>query len=101
MSPPKLVKCNLCGHSIRWMKTPLGKSIPIDPQPSQFGGNIVIRDGLVVVLKKGEQPYDDEEKYKAHFTTCTVAIANRKKIAREKKEAERKAAEPPSLFDVD
>jgi len=95
----KLAPCRLCNHSIRWLKTPAGKSIPVDPQPAQFGGNIVIRDGLAVVLKKDEEAYDDEEVFRSHFVTCTVAIANRKKIAREKKEAERKAKEPPSLFD--
>jgi len=81
-----------------WLSTITGKSIPLDPNPVQFGGNIVVRDGLAVVLKKNEPSDDAEPRYRAHFMTCKVSIANRKKVAAEKKEAERKAKEPPSLF---
>lgn len=94
-----LQKCRQCGHSLLWIKTEAGKPIPLDPNPVEYGGNIVLRDNVAHVLKKGEPTDPDEPRYRAHFVTCPVANANRKKIAAEKKEADRKAAEPPSLFE--
>lgn len=94
-----LQKCRLCSHSIMWLSTATGKKMPVDPNPVEYGGNLVIRDNMVHVLKKGDPSDPDEPRYRAHFATCKVAEANRKKIAAEKKAAERKAAEPPSLFE--
>jgi hypothetical protein len=80
------------------LETANQKKIPVDPNPVEWGGNIVIRSDVAVVLKKDEATLPDEPRYRSHFVTCKVAAANRKKVAAEKKEAEKKAKQPPSLF---
>ena len=47
--------CRKCGHEIIWLKTKLGKNIPIDPKPGQ-----AVDDNTI---------YDKRE-HACHFDTC-------------------------------
>ena len=68
--------CRSCGARITWLKTPGGKSIPVDEDPTE-DGNIVIdveRCQLVArVFKDAEHAKAagaEEPRYKSHFATC-------------------------------
>lgn len=90
--------CKSCNARIYWCKTVKGSKMPIDPTPVQFGGNIVIRDDVVHVLKKDEPTLPDEKRYRAHFMTCASAKKHRKDKKAAERDAAKKAKEPPTLF---
>lgn len=73
----ELAKCRSCAASIMWVKTPKGKSMPVDAAEVEYGGNIVIRDGVAIILKMGEPSEAGEKRYKSHFATCVNAAAHR------------------------
>lgn len=68
--------CRSCQARITWLKTPGGKSIPVDEDPSE-NGNIVIDvvDSQLVasVFKNAEMARafsPEEPRYVSHFVTC-------------------------------
>lgn len=63
------VKCGRCPAQIIWLKTPNGKSMPLDAEPRPEG-NVVIRDGLAVVLKLAEFATAEKRRFVAHWSTC-------------------------------
>lgn len=73
------VPCSSCGAGILWIKTPRGKSMPLDATPDP-AGNVVIRDGLAVVLTASEKakPLDGKRRFLAHWATCPSAASHRK-----------------------
>lgn len=75
---PPVARCKSCGAEMRWCKTPRGSSMPIDAEPVEFGGNVVIRRGTAIVLKKGEASYPKEPRYRSHFATCPNSAKHRR-----------------------
>ncbi len=73
------VPCGSCQAPILWIKTPKGKSMPLDATPRP-DGNVVIRDGLAVVLTAIEkaQPLDGQRRFLAHWISCPNAASHRK-----------------------
>lgn len=71
-------QCNSCNKPIQWVKTPNGRIMPLDPEPVQYGGNIVIRNGVAIVLLKGEPAEAGEKIYRSHFATCSSSRQHRK-----------------------
>jgi len=72
------IKCRTCGARIFWGRTVNNKSTPIDAKPVEFGGNVVLRDGVAVVLNKDEPSLPGEKRYRNHFSTCGQAAQHRK-----------------------
>lgn len=62
-----------------WIKTPKNKSMPLDATPNP-DGNVVIRDGLAVVLTALEKakPLDGQRRFLAHWASCPTAAKHRK-----------------------
>lgn len=71
-----LSKCKSCGASIRWAKTPTGKSMPLDFEPAA-DGNIVLIDGLATAASPMEL-LSGKPVFRSHFATCPNAQAHRK-----------------------
>jgi hypothetical protein len=69
--------CASCSASILWIRTPKGKAMPLDATPNP-NGNVVIRDGLAVVLNLAELETTTERKWLAHWASCPNAIGHRK-----------------------
>ncbi len=74
--------CRSCRRPIRWCKTPLGKRMPIDPDPVSTG-NLEIEDPrfdmpLVTYIKK-DTPPNGQDRYTSHFATCPNAQHHRRK----------------------
>lgn len=92
-------ECRSCGAMILFAVTERGKYMPLDEKPVEFGGNIVLREGLAHVLAKGEPSNQGEARYRTHFQTCKRAAAHRKRVAaRKAKKAEAEKPKPPTLF---
>ncbi len=73
------VPCSSCGAPILWIKTPKDKSMPLDATPDPKG-NVVIRDGLAVVLTLDEiaKLLDGKRRFMPHWATCEHAAQHRK-----------------------
>lgn len=69
--------CASCQAPIFWVRTPKGKSMPLDFTPDP-DGNVVIRDRLAHVLKAGELLVQGERRFTSHFATCANAAQHRK-----------------------
>lgn len=70
--------CRSCDAPIRWVKTATGRSMPIDPKPTQ-DGNLVIVDGVAKIYKPGEDgALFAPEKFLSHFASCPNAPAWRR-----------------------
>lgn len=75
--------CSSCGANIVWIKTPKGKSMPLDATPNPEG-NVVIRDGLAVVLTAAEKavvPSVGPRRWLPHWVGCPSAQTHRKEKA--------------------
>lgn len=59
--------CRSCGAPMLWVRTPAGRPMPLDPEPSE-DGNVEIVDGLAVVHH--QPPLDHGDLYTPHFATC-------------------------------
>lgn len=72
-------ECDGCHARIAWARTPLNKSMPIDPTPNPDGNVAAYRDGTgrwrARVLRAGEQPAGYERRYMPHFATCPARKA--------------------------
>lgn len=73
------VPCSSCGAEIIWIKTPKGKSMPLDATPDPKG-NVVIKDGLAVVLRLEQlgDPSLGKRRFMPHWATCEHAAQHRK-----------------------
>lgn len=65
--------CRKCGLQIRWIRTPTGRNVPIDANPSVINGRIRVTADLGVVL--GGFALDQarragEALYVPHFAGC-------------------------------
>lgn len=73
------VPCSSCGADILWIKTPKGKSMPLDATPNPTG-NVVIKDGLAVVLRLEQlgDPSLGKRRWMPHWASCEHAAQHRK-----------------------
>ena len=72
-------KCRSCGAAIFWARTPNGKAIPLDAEPTE-DGNVVVNGGQALVFTKGSPTVaDGTVKYTCHFQTCKDAAKHRKR----------------------
>lgn len=71
--------CRACQAPVLWLKTPKGRSMPLDATPNPEG-NVVIKDGLAVVLTAVEMadPLLGQRRFQAHWSTCPNAAEFRK-----------------------
>jgi hypothetical protein len=64
--------CRTCHTPIIWAKTPSGRPMPLDAEPSPQG-NIVLRmDGIAIVGGEGSL------RYTSHFANCPQAAQHRR-----------------------
>jgi hypothetical protein len=74
----EITECRSCRASIVYVPTQAsGALIPLDVDPVDHG-NIVIRDGKALYVKKDLYSLDDELRYVSHFATCPQAARFRK-----------------------
>ena len=72
-------QCRSCGAPLIWARTEAGKAMPLDAEPSLYGGNIRLHDdGTITVLAKDDPRNSLEKLYKSHFATCKHAKTHRK-----------------------
>jgi hypothetical protein len=72
-----MTKCSKCGATMFFGAVANGKRMPLNVEPAK-DGNVVIRDGIVRVLRQGEEPEKGELRYVSHFATCTAPKSFRK-----------------------
>lgn len=70
--------CRSCGSQVLWARTVNDKPMPLNPEPCEYGGNIVLENGVARVIKKGEAVGHDVKLYRSHFATCKEADKFRK-----------------------
>ena len=84
-------RCRGCGAEVIWIRTGMGKKMPVDPEPvwvlQETGGDsYVMPDGSLVTGRRIGDAWDDDpdanvvECYVSHFATCPVGgqFRNRK-----------------------
>lgn len=75
--------CKSCGASIIWARTPAGRTIPIDREPSDDGNVRLSYEGhkanALVVGKSDDLFSIGEPRHQSHFATCPNADAHRKR----------------------
>ena len=75
-------RCKSCAAEIRWERTITGSRIPLDSEPNPEG-NIVLADGMAVVVDNQGSLLDDGDSYQGdrfvtHFVTCPNANEHRR-----------------------
>lgn len=74
--------CKSCGASIIWARTPAGRVIPVDREPTEDGNvRLTYRDhkAHALVVGKGEDLFSSgEARHTSHFATCPDADKHRK-----------------------
>lgn len=76
--------CKSCRAAIIWFKTPRGKAMCVDATPHP-DGNVVIRDGLAVVLtlaELAEDPSVGQRRFMTHWATCPNSKSHKKPTER-------------------
>jgi hypothetical protein len=58
--------CKACGASVLWVKTAEGRSIQVDPDPTEKGNLALDRQGVVRPAPYGSM----DPKYRSHFLVC-------------------------------
>lgn len=72
-------RCNSCDAAIRWVLTPKGKRMPLDPEPSP-AGNVLVEDGVGLTLGGDlliAALHEERDLYTSHFATCPNAARHR------------------------
>lgn len=100
-----LTTCHDCPAKVFWGRSVNGKPMIIDAEPVEYGGTIVLRDGVAVVLKKDEPSLPGEKRYKSHWATCPAAANFRKPASTDaaktktgKRSTRKPAKTEPNLF---
>ena len=79
--------CKSCGAEILWAKTPNGRMMPLDMQPTPTGNIRLLSDGTCEVLTKDDLDGIDEKcslgsyvprLHTSHFSSCPGASEHRK-----------------------
>lgn len=73
----RMANCKSCGAAITWAKTATGRRMPLEPHEN---GNIIVRNGVVVIVQPGTVYEQDEPPslYQSHFASCPNAKTHRK-----------------------
>lgn len=72
-----MAACTACRAPIRWLKTPNGRSMPLDLRPDPEG-NVIIENGLAVLSPARAMALSPEERFLPHWATCPEAASFRK-----------------------
>lgn len=72
--------CRSCNARIAWLKTPAGRSMPVDVEPS-LSGNIIIENAVAIVspARAIEARAAGRDTYVSHYATCPQANEHRRK----------------------
>jgi hypothetical protein len=65
-------QCRSCRAPIVWAETESGKRMPLDPEPDNESGGVVMMNGKAHVMKKPHS-YEGMTKYRSHFSSCPDA----------------------------
>ena len=72
--------CRSCGRPVIWAVTPGGRSIPLDPDPTDDGNLTLDTSSLRAVATPARATTAGYRKlYRSHFTTCPHANQWRRK----------------------
>jgi hypothetical protein len=86
-------RCKGCGQEIIWIKTRLGKKMPLDTEtvwvlPGRGGSAYFLKSGTIIYGQKVGDAYDNDdpdsnliECHESHFATCKKANDFRNKGA--------------------
>jgi hypothetical protein len=79
-----MTNCKSCGAPVEWVTTELGKKMPIDPEPVEYGGFALeqravgqVAVSIASIIKRAGQ-YNGQ-RYASHFQTCPSAELHRRK----------------------
>lgn len=74
--------CRSCAAPIQWVRTPEGRTMPLDPLPVE-DGNLALMQGdpiIAVPVAKHELLIDDDGlRYVSHFASCPDAAGQHRK----------------------
>jgi hypothetical protein len=71
--------CRSCGARITWLKTPGGKAIPVDEDPTDDGNILIDVEHCRLVARvygnaeAAREAGAEELRYRSHFVTCPQA----------------------------
>lgn len=68
--------CRYCGARVTWRRTENNRRMPLNPDPDPHG-NVVMRDGIAVVLTGTAELTAGTARYMPHAATCTAAPRGR------------------------
>lgn len=82
MSTEPVPTCRSCGAEIRFVRFANGRTMPVDREPDEELGNILVERGVAEVLTittqlaavRAERPL-----YVSHFATCRYAKVHRRR----------------------
>lgn len=85
MTTERVPTCRSCGAEIRFVRFANGRTMPVDREPDEELGNILVERGVAEVLTtttqllavRAERPL-----YVSHFATCRYAKVHRRRRAR-------------------
>lgn len=78
---PEATRCRSCGAPIFWATTRMGKTMPVDAQPTRDGNVAITRlsgEWLATVVRAKQRELFRRERYTSHFATCPNAKQHRK-----------------------
>jgi hypothetical protein len=72
-------RCKSCGADIRWVRTTLGKWMPLDAEPVLEGNIVLTLDGALTLSARQLALARALEQllYRSHFVTCPNAETHR------------------------
>ncbi len=82
-----MAKCKSCGAQIQWIRTKMGKAIPVDPEPVPYwkkegaAGRVVTPEGEILCCEfESKEIVATGVGYISHFATCPHADRHRRKM---------------------
>jgi hypothetical protein len=66
-------RCRSCGAPIRWARTAKGTAVPLNPEPAPNGNVVLMGDGTVTYLGRGQAPPEGTLRWTSHFASCPEA----------------------------
>lgn len=76
--------CRTCHAEIEWVRTPEGRTMPIDPEPAEDGNLALIAGDPIIAVPVAANELlvdDDGLRYKSHFATCPQADQHRRRTS--------------------
>lgn len=100
MREPRTPTCRSCGTPIRYVRGESGSWIPVDREPDEELGNMLVEGGVAEVLSTTQLAAARAEGYSlyvSHFATCPRAHVHRRRTSRSVA-ADREASGQGALF---